>query len=87
MVLPKETRSISCGKTPVRGWEVDVETTVGCLPFRFRWPICLILLCQRSTDDKASLDCELGEEMLSGEAKVANLWSVSTAQEALGKFG
>lgn len=44
------------------------------------------MICQGSTDH-ASLDCELGEEMLSGEAKVADLWSVCTAEEAVGKFG
>eukprot|EP00903_Cladosiphon_okamuranus_P010376 g9815.t2 len=42
---------------------------------------------QASADHEASLDCELGEEMLSGEATVANLWSVCTIQEAVGKFG
>lgn len=41
---------------------------------------------QRSADHEA-LDCELGEEMLSGGAKVADLWSVCTAEEAVGKFG
>lgn len=43
---------------------------------------------QRSSNDEASsLDCEIGEEMLSAEAKVADLWAVHTAQEAVGKFG
>lgn len=37
--------------------------------------------------DGALLGAELGEEMLSGEAKVADLWSVHTAEEATGKFG
>lgn len=38
-------------------------------------------------DENALLDSELGEEMLSGQAKVADLWSVHTAEEALTKFG
>lgn len=42
---------------------------------------------QGSADHEASLNCELGEEMLSGEAKVVDLWSVCTAEEAVGKFG
>ena len=52
-----------------------------------RWWVCRTFVHQRSANDEASLDCELGEEMLSGEAKVTDLWSVSTAEEALGKFG
>ncbi|CAM9559957.1 unnamed protein product, partial [Laminaria digitata] len=33
------------------------------------------------------LNSELGSDVLSEEAKVADLWSVRTAQEAVGKFG
>ncbi|CAN0172306.1 unnamed protein product [Ectocarpus sp. 12 AP-2014] len=38
-------------------------------------------------DDESFLESQLGEEVLSGEGKVAELWSVSTAEEAVGKFG
>lgn len=44
-------------------------------------------LDQGSAGHEALLDCELGEEMLNGEAKVADLWSVYSAEEAVGKFG
>ncbi|CAM9213846.1 unnamed protein product, partial [Scytosiphon promiscuus] len=38
-------------------------------------------------DEELFLDSELGEEMLSGQSKVADLWTVLTAEEALTKFG
>lgn len=44
-------------------------------------------ICQGSAQHEETLDCELGEEMLSGEAKVADLWSVCTAEEAVGRYG
>lgn len=34
-----------------------------------------------------ALDAELGEDILSGEPNVINLWSVRTVEEAVGKFG
>lgn len=50
-------------------------------------PLCATRLpfSQESTD--VNLASELGEEMLSGEVEVTDLWSVITAEEALGKFG
>lgn len=33
------------------------------------------------------VDSELGEEVLSGEANLTDLWSVQTLEDAVGKFG
>lgn len=47
----------------------------------------LSLQAHGCVDDEAFLESQLGEEVLSGEGKVADLWSVRTAEEAVGKFG
>lgn len=41
----------------------------------------------RQINADALVDSELGAEMFSGEEKVTDLWSVQTAEEAVGKFG
>ena len=45
------------------------------------------MLQPQVTDGVDVLDVELGEEVLSGEPNVTDLWSVRTVEEALAKFG
>lgn len=45
------------------------------------------MLQPQVTDSVDVLDVELGEEILSGEPNVTNLWSVQTVEEAIAKFG
>lgn len=74
--------NISVSRLPL-----SLVQSVCAVLFEYTISIFFSLQGQSYVNDEAFLDSELGEEMLSGQARVADLWSVPTAEEALTKFG